>query len=94
MIDIPDYTHDEKKIIFKKYSLPKVLRKMEMDKDECVIRDSAVDAIIDLYSDMPGVRDLEQAAEHLAANALFQIETKHLAGVTFNADDVRSILLS
>ena len=52
------------------------------------------DAIIDLYSDMPGVRDLEQAAEHLAANALFQIETKHLAGVTFNADDVRSILLS
>ena len=43
---------------------------------------------------MPGVRDLEQAAEHLAANALFQIETKHLAGVTFNADDVRSILLS
>lgn len=94
VIDIPDYTHDEKKIIFKKYSLPKVLRKMEMDKDECVIRDSAVDAIIDLYSDMPGVRDLEQAAEHLAANALFQIETKHLAGVTFNADDVRSILLS
>ena len=39
-----------------------------------------------------GIRDLEQAAEHIAANALYQIEVDHLTGVTFNADMVRRLL--
>ena len=35
---------------------------------------------------------LEQAAEHIAANALYQIEVDHLTGVTFNAEMVRGLL--
>ena len=39
-----------------------------------------------------GIRDLEQAAEHIAANALYQIEVDHVSEVVFHADMVRSLL--
>ena len=41
---------------------------------------------------MPGVRDLEQAAEHLAANALYQIETASVRSVVFDRDAVQRVL--
>ena len=85
VIDIPDYTRDEKKIIFRDYSMPKVLRRMGMKKEECRVTQEAVDAIINLYKDRPGCRDLEQAAEHLAGNALYEIETQKVSEVEFDA---------
>ena len=36
---------------------------------------------------------LEQAAEHIAANALYQIEVDHLKTVTFDAKMVRKLLI-
>ena len=92
VIDIPDYTNEEKKIIFSDYSLPKVLRRMGMEGKECRVTPDAVDAIIDLYRDRPGCRDLEQAAEHLAGNALFEIETKKVTEVTFDAERTTALL--
>ena len=44
------------------------------------------------YRDTTGIRDLEQAAEHIAANALYQIEVDHVSEVVFHADMVRSLL--
>ena len=92
VIDIPDYTSDEKKIIFRDYSLPKVLRRMGMDPKECRVTDDAVDAIIELYRERPGCRDLEQAAEHLAGNALYEIETTNAKEVTFDAAKAVNLL--
>ena len=43
VIDIPDYTPEEKKIIFRDYSLPKVLRRMGMNPEECRITPEAVE---------------------------------------------------
>ena len=40
---------------------------------------------------LPGIRDLEQAAEHIAANALYQIEVNHVSSVIFNADMVKKL---
>ena len=37
VIDIPDYTPEEKKIIFSQYALPKVLGRMSLRKNECVL---------------------------------------------------------
>ena len=65
---------------------------MGMTDEECVITDDAVTAIVDLYKENSGCRDLEQAAEHLAANALYKIETQQVSGVTFTAEDVKNIL--
>lgn len=37
-------------------------------------------------------RDLEQAAEHMAANALYQIEVDHVPAVVFDGGMVRGLL--
>ena len=92
VIDIPDYTSEEKKIIFSKYVLPKVLKRMSLKAEECVVTEEGLDAIVELHKNTSGIRDLEQAAEHIAANALYQIEVDHLTGMTFNAEMVRGLL--
>lgn len=92
VIDIPDYTSEEKKIIFSKYVLPKVLKRMSLKAEECVVTEEGLNVIVELHKNTSGIRDLEQAAEHIAANALYQIEVDHLTGVTFNAEMVRGLL--
>ncbi len=92
VIDIPDYTPEEKRIIFRDYSLPKVLRRMGMSQEECRITPDAVESIVELYRGRPGCRDLEQAAEHLAAHALYEIETGGAAHVEYDAAKARELL--
>lgn len=92
VIDIPDYTAEEKKIIFSQYSLPKVLNRMGLHENECIITPDALDAVIEKCMHTTGIRDVEQAAEHIAANALYQIEVDHASEVTFDADMVRELL--
>ena len=92
VIDIPDYTLEEKKIIFSKFALPKILRRMSLRKEECILTEEALDTVVELYSDTSGIRDLEQAAEHIAANALYQIEVDHLEKVVFDGKMIREIL--
>ena len=92
VIDIPDYTPEEKKIIFSRFALPKILKRMSLRRDECTVTDEGLDVIIELYSNTSGIRDLEQAAEHIAANALYQIEVNHVKEVVFDGEAVRALL--
>ena len=92
VIDIPDYTHEEKQIIFKKFVLPKILKRMRMNENECVVTDDGVKAVIDMFVGTTGIRDLEQAAEHIAANALYQIEANHAEKVVFDEKMVKELL--
>ncbi len=91
VIDIPDYTQEEKKIIFSRFALPKVLKRIGLQQGEIVLTDDGLDELIEQYRDTSGIRDLEQAAEHLAANALYQIEVDHLKQVVFDADMVKKL---
>ena len=92
VIDIPDYTPEEKRIIFSQFALPKILKKIGLKENECIMTPEAVDAVIEIYKNTSGIRDLEQAAEHITANALYQIEVNHVKSVTFDADMVRELL--
>lgn len=92
VIDIPDYTQEEKKIIFSKFSLPRVLKRMSMEEHECVLTDEALEAVVDQYRSTSGIRDLEQAAEHIAANALYQIEVDRVSQVVFDGEMVRKLM--
>ena len=92
VIDIPDYTPEEKKIIFSRFALPKVLKRIGLQTDECTLTEEGLDAVVEIYSNTSGIRDLEQAAEHLAANALYQIEVNHVDQVVFDAKMVRELL--
>ena len=91
VIDIPGYTAEEKKIIFSKFAMPKVLKRMGLKEDECIVTDEALTAIVEHYANTDGIRDLEQVAEHVAANALYQIEVNHVAQVVFDGDSVREL---
>ena len=93
VIDIPDYTAEEKKVIFSRFSIPKVLKRMHMEESECIITEGALEAIIQRYSNTSGIRDLEQAAEHIAANALYQIEVDGVKEVVFDAEKVKKLFL-
>lgn len=92
VIEIPDYTPEEKKEIFSKFALPKVLKRMGLAPEECIVKGEALDAVISRYADTSGIRDLEQAAEHLAANALYQIEVDHVKQVIFTKEAVKELL--
>ena len=92
VIDIPDYTPEEKKIIFSKFALPKVLKRMSLKKEECIVKDEALDAVIKKYEHTTGIRDLEQAAEHLAAHALYRIEVDHISKVEYTVEMVNELL--
>ena len=93
VIDIPDYTPEEKKIIFSRFALPKVLKRIGLQADECTLTKEGLDAVVEIYSNTSGIRDLEQAAEHLAANALYQIEVDGLTEVVFDAEKVKKLFL-
>lgn len=92
VIDIPDYTKEEKKIIFYRFALPKVLKRMSLKKEECIVTEEGLEAVMDIFAHTSGIRDLEQAAEHIAANALYQIEVNHVASVSFDGTMVRELL--
>lgn len=92
VIDIPDYTAEEKKIIFSRFAFPKVLRRMSLRPEECVMTESGLDAVIHRFENTSGIRDLEQAAEHLAANALYQIEVDGVSSVEFDREKVEILL--
>mgnify|MGYP000399831453 FL=1 len=91
VIDIPDYSSEEKNTIFKQFSLPKVLKKIGLHENECTILDEGLDVVLDIFKDTTGIRDLEQAAEHLAAHALYLIEVDHVKEVVYNADMVKEL---
>lgn len=92
VIDIPDYTPEEKKIIFSKFALPKVLKRMSLREEECTLTPDALDAVIQKYQNVSGIRDLEQAAEHLAAHALYEIEVNHVSHVEYSKKMVEDLL--
>ena len=92
VIDIPDYTAEEKKVIFSNFALPKILKRIGLSADECIMTDEALDTVIELYSNTSGIRDLEQAAEHIAAHALYKIEVEHVKEVVYDAESVRELL--
>ena len=91
IIDIPDYTREEKKTIFVEYSLPKVLKRIGLKETEFRVLDDALDTVLDIFKDTTGIRDLEQAAEHIAAHALYLIEVEHKTEVVYNADMVKEL---
>lgn len=92
VIELPDYTFEEKKMIFTGFTMPKILKRIGLSPKECIITEEGLDAIIDIYRNTSGIRDLEQAAEHVAANALYRIEALGAETVTYNAEMIRELL--
>ena len=65
---------------------------MSLRDDECIISADALEAVIKKYENTSGIRDLEQAAEHLAAHALYKIEVEHVSSVEYTSEMVYELL--
>ena len=94
VIDIPDYTPEEKKVIFTQFCLPRVLKRIGLQPGECIVTDEAADAVVSRFKGSTGIRDLEQAAEHLAAHALYLIEAEGRTGVVYGGAQGETLPLS
>jgi len=92
VIELPDYTFDEKRAIFKDFTMPKILKRIGLSPKEISITEDGLDAIIETYKNTSGIRDLEQAAEHIAANALYRIEAEGALSVTYDAEMIKNTL--
>ena len=92
VIELPDYTFEEKREIFKRFTMPKILKRIGLSESECIITEDGIDAIIDTFKNTSGIRDLEQAAEHVAANALYRIEVEKIPTVIYDAQTVKALL--
>ena len=68
------------------------MKRIGMHENECKLTADGLEAVIEIYRNTSGIRDLEQAAEHIAANALYQIEVNHVQSVTFDSDMVTALL--
>lgn len=92
VIELPDYSFDEKKEIFKNFTMPKILKRLNLSPQECIITEDGVNAIIEAYKNTSGIRDLEQAAEHVAANALYRIEAEGAKQVCYDSEMIKNLL--
>lgn len=92
VIELPDYTLEEKRVIFTRFAMPKVLKRIGLKSEEIVITEEALDAIMEIFRETSGIRDIEQAAEHIAAHALYLIEVDKLSCVTYDDKMVKELL--
>lgn len=92
VIELPDYTIEEKKVIFTRFAMPKVLKRIGLREEEISLTADALEAVMDIFKATSGIRDIEQAAEHIAANALYRIEVDKMENVTYDANMIRELL--
>ena len=60
IIELPGYTRQEKKMIARKFLVPKQLEDHGLTNDRCEINDEAIFEIVDSYTREAGVRNLER----------------------------------
>ena len=56
-----------------------------------MVTEDGLTAVVEQFENTTGIRDLEQAAEHIAANALYRIEVEHVPEVVFDGEEVRKL---
>ncbi len=60
VIEIPGYTHEEKRWIAKQFLIPKQLSEHGLTPERLELRDTAIDHVVERYTREAGVRNLEQ----------------------------------
>ena len=74
MIFLPDYSAKERKTIFSKYVLPAARKENELSNSQLVVKNDAVDFIVENYSVDGGIRNLQRCADRLCCKAWVAIE--------------------
>ncbi len=88
IIRIPGYTEDEKVEIARRHLIPKQVENHGLKKDEFVVTDEGLLALIRLYTREAGVRNLERELANLARKAVRKLEQEDIESVTVIPDNL------
>lgn len=92
VIRLPGYLDDEKYEIFRRYLLPKQLKKHALKKQDLKLSKSIVMYIIDRYAREAGLRNLERQVEKLCRHRAYQKVRQSDYQKEIKADDLFALL--
>lgn len=94
VIDISEYTPDEKQAIWNGFVLPRALKDAKIVEQQLTLTDEAVDLLISDYAVEPGARDLEQYAERIVGDYCRRADEAQDSvsfACTYGADDLKAL---
>jgi ATP-dependent Lon protease len=92
VLRFPGYTHGEKKLIARKYLLPKQLKMHGLKPEEVTVSDDGIDRAIEEYTREAGVRHLEREMASLARKAAMKRVADGQTAVSINAENIEKFL--
>jgi ATP-dependent Lon protease len=92
IIELTGYTEEEKLQIAKRYLVQRQLKANGLDAAQVTISDAALTRIIREYTREAGCRGLERQIGALVRNAAMQMAEGNATRVTFDAEDVATVL--
>lgn len=91
-IDIPAYTCEEKRLIFKDYVLPTALENAQLDTRKLAISPEATEVLMRDYAVEPSIRDLERYTKKLITHYLMIKEREQIQQIEYSKDDICNLL--
>ncbi len=92
IISLSGYTEDEKREIAKQHLLPKVMKNHGLRPKEFVVEDSALTAMVRVYTREAGVRNLEREIARVARKAVTKIVRKETQKVVVTDENINDFL--
>ena len=92
IISLSGYTEDEKREIAKQHLLPKVMKNHGLRPKEFVVEDSALTAMVRVYTREAGVRNLEREIAKVARKAVTKIVRKETQKVVVTDENINDFL--
>ncbi len=92
IIPLSGYTEDEKREIAKQHLLPKVMKNHGLRPKEFVVEDSALTAMVRVYTREAGVRNLEREIAKVARKAVTKIVRKETQKVVVADENIHDFL--
>ena len=92
IISLSGYTEDEKREIAKQHLLPKVMKNHGLRPKEFVVEDSALTAMVRVFTREAGVRNLEREIAKVARKAVTKIVRKETQKVVVTDENINDFL--
>ena len=92
VIELPGYTHDDKRHIARRYLVPKELLEHGITEHHLQLTDGALDEIVEHYTHEAGVRNLEREIATICRTVAVKVASSEEYKTTIEAADVATIL--
>lgn len=92
VLELPGYTAEEKVFIAKQFTIPKQFKEHGLTKEQIIIEDNAIRAIISDYTREAGIRNLEREIAHICRKAAKDIASGEKKSINVTANLLHNLL--